>query len=126
MGDSDEIQNTGPSLVTTEQPHQPEVRQKKQSRQESVVDSESIPDIEDIDIKGDQLMTGANKDLLDNDDLDDEEYFDRMRRERSRSRSSYEETLAGMDPELLKELGIGEGQDAEGKTPLPPPGELDL
>merc|ERR1711953_1143744 len=77
-----------------------------------------------IDIKGNQ--TEANKDLLDNDDLDDEEYFDRMRRERSRSRSSYEETLAGMDPELLKELGIGEAEDGESKTPVPPPGELDL
>merc|ERR1711953_342729 len=70
-----------------------------------------------IDIKGNQ--TDANKDLLDNDDLDDEEYFDRMRRERSRSRSSYEETLAGMDPDLLKELGIGEGEDGDSKTPVP-------
>merc|ERR1712066_603355 len=125
-GDIEEVKPMQLSLGIVEQPSEPEVRQKKQSRQESVVDSESIPDIEDIDVKGNQITTEANKDLLDNDELDDDEYFDRMRRERSRSRSSYEETLAGMDPELLKELGIGEGQDAESQTPVPENAEMDL
>ena len=85
-------------------------RVKKQSRQESVVDSEGIPDIEELD-------QSANKDLLINEDLDDsDEEFEAFKRERrSRSNSNFEETLAGMDPEILKELGLGEGSEEKSK-----------
>merc|ERR1712106_1237608 len=80
-------------------------RQKKQSRQESVVDSESIPDIETFDRKDNIFLTQENKDLLSNDDdLDLDEDFEAFKKERRKS--SYEETLAGMDPEILKELGL--------------------
>merc|ERR1712106_1166257 len=80
-------------------------RQKKQSRQESVVDSESIPDIETFDRKDNIFLTQENKDLLSNDDdLDLDEEFEAFKKERRKS--SYEETLAGMDPEILRELGL--------------------
>merc|ERR1711955_99658 len=44
------------------------IRQKKHSKQESVVDSESIPDIETLDGKENIFLTQENKDLLSNDD----------------------------------------------------------
>ena len=81
------------------------MRQKKHSKQESVVDSESIPDIETLDGKENIFLTQENKDLLSNDDdLDFDEDFEAFKKERRKS--SYEETLAGMDPEILKELGL--------------------
>merc|ERR1712002_1070659 len=53
---------------------------------------------------------GENKDLLSNDDdLDFDEDFEAFKRERRKS--SYEETLAGMDPEILKELGLTSEND---------------
>ena len=86
------------------------VRQKKQSRQQSEIpDSEEVPDIETFNdekaagLEADELNP-ENKDLLSNVDdldLDDEPEF-----RRSRRASSYEETLANMDPELLAELGL--------------------
>merc|ERR1712179_185064 len=82
-----------------------QMRQKKHSKQESVVDSESIPDIETLDGKENIFLTQENKDLLSNDDdLDFDEDFEAFKKERRKS--SYEETLAGMDPEILKELGL--------------------
>merc|ERR1712106_339638 len=96
-------------------------RQKKQSRQESVVDSESIPDIETFDRKDNIFLTQENKDLLSNDDdLDLDEDFEAFKKERRKS--SYEETLAGMDPEILKELGLASSAD-EGPVPTE---QLDL
>merc|ERR1711874_966576 len=81
------------------------IRSKKHSKQESVPDSESIPDIETLDGKENIFLTQENKDLLSNDDdLDFDEDFEAFKKERRKS--SYEETLAGMDPEILKELGL--------------------
>ena len=67
------------------------------------MDSESIPDIEPFN-RDDQIIKDENKeenkDILDEEDLElDEQAFQRQRRA-----SSYEETIAGMDPELLKEF----------------------
>ena len=77
-------------------------RTKKTSRQESVVDSESLPDIETFN-KDDSLIKDGleNKDVLDDEDLEfDEKYMNRRA-------SSYDNAIAGMDPDLLEELGLG-------------------
>merc|ERR1712079_59535 len=112
--------------VVLEKSSEKEVRHKKQSRQESVVDSESLPDIEELDAKDNIFLTEENKDLLSTEDQfnDDDDDFEKFKRERSNSRSSYEETLAGMDPEILKELGLEEspGNNENGKEAV----EMDL
>merc|ERR1711915_912268 len=88
---------------------------KKHSRQESVVDSESIPDIETFDDKENKFVSQENKDLVSNDDdLELDEDFEAYKKERRKS--SYEETLAGMDPDLLKELGLAQVDDESGKS----------
>ena len=104
------------------------VKQKKQSRQQSEIpDSEEVPDIETFnDEKAAGSEQGENKDLLsqvDDLDLDDEQEF-----RRSRRASSYEETLANMDPELLAELGLSpsSGGGTEAKEPSPSAEALDL
>ena len=87
---------------------EPSERVKKVSRQESVVDSESLPDIETFN-KDDSILRDPNapenQDILDEEDFEFEENF-----KRSRRASSYEETIANMDPEILKELGIDIGE----------------
>merc|ERR1712130_991539 len=104
------------------------VKQKKQLRQQSEIpDSEEVPDIETFnDEKAAESEQGENKDLLsqvDDLDLDDEQEF-----RRSRRASSYEETLANMDPELLAELGLSPsaGGGTEAKEPSPSAESLDL
>merc|ERR1712106_1106017 len=66
------------------------------------------------DRKDNIFLTQENKDLLSNDDdLDLDEDFEAFKKERRKS--SYEETLPGMDPEILKELGLAP-ETEEGTT----------
>ena len=75
------------------------------TRQTSVVDSESLPDIETFN--KDNPIKAENKDVLDDDDEDFE--FDEEAYRRQRRASSYEDAIANMDPDILKELGISTG-----------------
>ena len=75
------------------------------TRQTSVVDSESLPDIETFN-KEDPIKA-ENKYALDDDDEDFE--FDEEAYRRQRRASSYEDAIANMDPDILKELGISTG-----------------
>ena len=88
-------------------------RIKKVSRTESV-HSGSIPDIETY--KDEEKV--KQKDIYVDSDSDSDGEFD-PEKYRERRASSYEATLAGMDPELLAELGISPSSSKEGsETPL--------
>ena len=79
------------------------------TRQASVVDSESLPDIETFN--KDDPIKAENKDVLDDDDEDFE--FDEEAYRRQRRASSYEDAIANMDPDILKELGISTGDTVD-------------
>ena len=89
---------------------------KNVTRQTSAVDSESLPDIETFNKDDFELRDQAeleSKDVLDEEDFEfDEEAFRRNRRA-----SSYEDTIANMDPDILKELGITPGNATNDEQP---------
>ncbi len=93
-------------------------RIKKVSRAESEL-SGSIPDIETY--KDDETFTKKKveqKDIYVDSDSDSDGEFD-PEKYRERRASSYEATIAGMDPELLAELGISPSPSKEGsEAPL--------
>merc|ERR1719232_1286220 len=107
------VQHSDKPLVVEKTETIQDIRPKKVSRQESVADSDCVPDIEEV----------KDRNIDTNEELEDDEEFEKFKRARSNSRSSYEETLAGMDPEILKELGLDEKDESpKDKTVL----EMDL
>merc|ERR1712029_469649 len=96
------VQHSDKPLVVEKTETIQDIRPKKVSRQESVADSDCVPDIEEV----------KDRNIDTNEELEDDEEFEKFKRARSNSRSSYEETLAGMDPEILKELGLDEKDES--------------
>merc|ERR1712029_1247346 len=77
------VQHSDKPLVVEKTETIQDIRPKKVSRQESVADSDCVPDIEEV----------KDRNIDTNEELEDDDEFEKFKRARSNSRSSYEETL---------------------------------